>query len=241
MAGETRAMGGSGIAMSEREAASALRWWLEAGVDVATQEDPRNWFDRQGRAAPADEPLTRAPEPLPDTLEAFQRWLSTSPDAPLAAARSKPVLPQGAEGAEVMLLFDPPSREELASGTPVGGAAAELMERMLAAIGMSGRAYSANLACFHSAGGRLSAKQVEDCAAAARRHVALARPKRLLLLGNAPPRALLGKPLAEARGHVHKVEGVRTVATFHPRHLLENTQHKRLAWQDLLLLTEETP
>jgi DNA polymerase len=241
MAGETLPMGGLGIAMDEREAASALRWWLEAGVDVAIQEEPRNWFERKPAPQPGNEQLEPIAEPLPDTLDAFQNWLSTSPDAPLSATRSKPVLPQGAEGAEVMLLFDPPTREELASASPIGGQAAELMERMLAAIGMTGRAYFANLACFHSPGGRLSPKQVEECAEAARKHVALARPKRLLLLGNAPPRALLGKPLAEARGHVHKIEGIRTVATFHPRHLLDNSTHKRLAWQDLLLLTEEAP
>jgi DNA polymerase len=230
-------MGGSGVAMDTREAASALRWWLEAGVDGAIQENPRNWFERQA-AAQADEPQSPAPEPLLDSLDAFQRWLTTSPDAPLAS-RSKPVAPQGAEGAEVMLISEPPTREELASGLPIAGQSAELMERMLAAIGMGGQAYRANLACFHSPGARLSPKQLEQCGAAARKHVALARPKRLLLLGDAPCQALLGKPLVAARGHVHKVEGVRTVATFHPRQLLKRSSDKRLAWQDLLLLTEE--
>jgi uracil-DNA glycosylase len=70
-------------------------------------------------------------------------------------------------------------------------------------------------------------------------HVELARPKRLLLLGEAPSRTLLGKPLIEARGHVHKIESVRTIATFHPRHLLQRSDHKALAWKDLLLLIEE--
>jgi uracil-DNA glycosylase len=240
MAGKTCLMGGLGVAMDKREAASALRWWLEAGVDAAIQEQPRNWFEREAAPAPGDEPPSAA-EPLPETLEAFQQWLSTSPGAPLAAARSKPVLPNGAEGAQVMLISEPPSRDELASGLPIGGEAAELMERMLAAIGMAGQAYSANLSCFHSPGARLSPKQLEECAAAARKHVALARPKRLLLLGDVPSRALLGKPLVEARAHVHKVEGVRTVVTFHPRQLLRRPSDKRLAWQDLLLLTEEAP
>jgi DNA polymerase len=230
-----------GVGMDMHEAASALRWWLEAGVDTAIQEDPRNWFERQ-TAAPddTDEPPAGPPEASPDSLEGFQHWLATSPDAPLAS-KSKPVLPVGAEGAEVMLISEPPARDELASGLPIGGESADLMERMLAAIGMAGQAYSANLACFHSPGARLSPKQLEQCAAAARKHVALAKPKRLLLLGDAPSRALLGKPLVDARGHVHKIEGVRTVATFHPSHLLKRTDHKRLAWQDLLLLTEEAP
>ena len=229
-------MGGPGIAIDAREAASALRWWLDAGVDVATQEEPRNWLERTPEIRPLD-PLPK-PEPPPSTLEAFRQWLA-GPDAPLASARSKPVLPDGAEGAEVMLLCEPPTRDELAAGQPIGGEAAILMERMLKAIDLDDKAYAANLACFYAPGSRLSDKELELCASAARRHVALARPKRLLLLGDAPCRALLGKPLLQARGHVHKVEGIRTVATFHPRQLLKRPSDKSLAWKDLLLLIEE--
>ena len=231
-------MGGTGIAMGEREAASALRWWLESGVDVAVQEQPRNWFERGAEPATIEE---RQPEvPAPACLETFHQWIAGS-NAPLFTGRSKPVLPQGIEGAEVMLLAEPPTRDELASGLPIGGEAAELMERMLAAIGMAGQAYSANLSCFPSASPRLSPKDLETCGESARRHVALAKPKLLLLLGDAPCRAVLGKALLQARGHVHKVEGVRTVATFHPRQLLKRPSDKALAWKDLLLLTEETP
>jgi uracil-DNA glycosylase len=222
--------------MDAREAASALRWWLEAGVDVATQDEPRNWLERTPEVRTLDR--THEPAPLPSTLEAFRQWLA-GPDAPLASARSKPVLPVGAEAAEVMLLCEPPTRDELASGQPIGGEAAVLMERMLKAIDLDGKAYSANLACFHSPASRLSDKELELCASAARHHVALAQPKRLLLLGDAPCRALLGKPLLKARGHVHKVEGIRTVATFHPRQLLKRPSDKALAWKDLLLLIED--
>ena len=79
----------------------------------------------------------------------------------------------------------------------------------------------------------------EACAEIARKHIKLARPKRLLLLGDGPAQALLGKPIAQARGHVHKVEGVRTVATFHPRALINQPSNKSLAWKDLLLLMED--
>lgn len=233
-------MGGVEVA-DGNEAASALRWWIEMGVDVATQEAPRNWFDRPAPAGgtPLDTPS--APAALPESLESFRLWLTGDPAAPLASPRSRAIAPHGEAEAEVMLLSEPPTRDELTDGRPIGGDAAALMERMLAAIGMSGKAYSANLACFHSPGARLSPKQLEDCAAAARQHIALAKPKRLLLLGDTPSRALLGKPLLQARGHVHRVESVRTVATFHPRQLLKRTSDKALAWKDLLLLTEENP
>jgi DNA polymerase len=59
------------------------------------------------------------------------------------------------------------------------------------------------------------------------------------LFGDGPSQALLGKRLIDARGHIHKLEGVRSVATFHPRHLIKRPLDKSLAWQDLLLLMED--
>jgi DNA polymerase len=85
----------------------------------------------------------------------------------------------------------------------------------------------------------MSKSDREACAVIARRHIALARPKRLLLLGEGPAQTLLGKPFAQARGHVHRIEGVRTVATFHPRQLIHHNASKSYAWQDLLLLMED--
>ena len=116
----------------------------------------------------------------------------------------------------------------------------DLTQRMLAAIGISADdAYSASLACFHAPGARMSEQDREACAEIARRHIRLVQPKRLLLFGDGPSLALLGKRVLEARGHAHKVEGIRTVATFHPRELINRPSNKSLAWKDLLLLMEE--
>lgn len=236
-------MGGEGIGISGAEAAGMLCWWLEAGVDVAVQEEPRNWLRQEAPAEsiPAQEAPAAAPEEeVPETLDLFRDWLAASNAVPLARSGGRRVLPVGAEDAPVMILADVPSGEEAAAGQPIAGDARELAERMLAAIGIrADEAYLANISCLHAPGQRLSDRDLQECAAVARRHVALARPKRLLLFGDAPARALTGKPLAEARGHVHTIEGVRTVATFHPRHLLKRTSDKALAWKDLLLLMEE--
>ena len=85
----------------------------------------------------------------------------------------------------------------------------------------------------------MTAADRDACAEIARKHIRLAKPQRLLLLGDGPSQALLGKPLAAARGHAHKIEGVRAVATFHPRHLIKRPLDKSLAWKDLLLLMED--
>ena len=226
--------------LSQAEAASVLRWWLESGVDTLVREEARNWLVAPPKQAPSAVEATVAAPTLPEDLSTFRHWLAADPAAPLASAKSRPVAPQGAEGQEIMLLAEMPGREEASAGQPIAGDAWELATRMLAAIGLAPeQAYSANLSCFYAPAARLSPKELEDCAVAARRHVALARPKRLLLLGDAPARALTGKSLVEARGHVHKIEGVRTVATFHPRFLLQHPAQKAQAWSDLLLLMEE--
>jgi uracil-DNA glycosylase family 4 len=234
-------MGGDHDRLTAAEAASVIGWWLEAGVDVAIQEQPRAWLGAAAAPSPEAHVIeAQVTQEIPDTLNAFRAWLGDTPSLPLAKGNARRVLPVGLEAAEVMLLCDMPTPEDATEGQPIAGPAWELTERMLAAIGFSTeQAYFASLTCFHSPGRRLTGEELEACAAIARRHIALAKPKRLLLLGDGPNRALLGKPLTTARGHVHKVEGVRTVATFHPRFLLDRPSNKALAWRDLLLLMEE--
>jgi DNA polymerase len=149
-------------------------------------------------------------------------------------------MPHGPENAEIMLLSEAPTLEDFAAGQPIGGDSWELARQMLAAIKIpSEQAYSASLSCLHVPGARMSPDDRAACAEIARRHISLVKPKRLLLMGDGPSLALLGKPLPKARGHVHKVEGVRTVATFHPRQLINQPSNKSLAWKDLLLLMED--
>lgn len=252
-------MGGYLESLGAVEARSALAWWLDAGVDAAIQEEPRNWLKPpnpsgtvpvRGRslADPGTVPerglsQTNASNltlPSQETLSELQQWLASSVELPLAGPSARRILPHGPVNAAVMLLSDSPALEDAAAGQPIGGDAWELIRRMLAAIKIDAdEAYSASLSCFHAPGARLSKEDRDSCAEIARRHISLARPKRLLLFGDGPCLALLGKRLIDARGHVHKVEGVRTVVTFHPRHLVNRPLDKSLAWRDLLLLMED--
>ncbi len=237
-------MGGDLDRIGTAEAASTLAWWLQAGVDTAIAEAPRNWLKPKSEQPPSvtGQPAIVAPaaDQLPDTLDLFRDWLKEAPELPLGNAGARRVMPHGFEAAPVMLIAEMPSGEDSAEGRPLAGDAWLLMERMLAAIGIdAAAAYSASLSCFHSPGPRMSPQELQQCAAIARRHVAAAKPRRLLLLGDGPALALLGKRLVQARGHVHKIENVRTVATFHPRQLMGRPSDKALAWKDLLLLMEE--
>jgi DNA polymerase len=237
------AVGGDVEPIGIAEARSALAWWLEAGVDVAVQESPRDWLrpaapKTQASAEPAA--VSNVAEPDPETLAALQQWLASSAQVPLASVSTRRILPHGPENAPVMLLSDSPALEDAASGQPIGGDSWVLATRMLRAIGISAdEAYSASLSWLHAPGSKISETDRAALAEVARRHIRLAKPQRLILFGDGPCLALLGKRLVEARGHVHRVEGVRAVATFHPRHLINRPLDKSLAWRDLLLLMED--
>ncbi len=232
-------MGGEMQAIDRGAAASLVGWWLEAGVDAAVSETPRDWLGRQ-KPLPEAPPATTALTEKPADLAAFQAWLAAAPGLPMDRPGAIRVASHGPETAKVMLLSDLPAREDAADGKPVGGEAWALTSKMLMAIGVDAtEAYVASLSPFHAPGARFNG-DLEACAAIARDHLRLARPERLILFGDAPAKALIGEPLARARGKVHRVEGIRTIATFHPRWLLQRPSDKALAWRDLLLLMSES-
>jgi DNA polymerase len=229
-------------------AASALQWWLDAGVDVVVAEEPRDWLRAKHApppletkahalvAAPADE------EALPGQLDLFREFLRTSERLPFAAPSAPRVCPAGDPGAGLMIMIDMPTAEDCTAGTLLSGAVGRLFDRMLAAIGRDrGSVYFAALSCLGSADGKLGGGE-KQCALLARHHVGLAAPKALLLFGDGASKALLGLPVARARGRWHEVAThagpVRTIATISPRQLLNHPAQKAHAWADLQMLME---
>lgn len=205
---------------------SALDWWARAGVDTSITEAPRDWLRPPAReAAPAAVPLAIEP-PQP-----------AAPD-PFAVA------PSGTAAAGLMVLVDMPEPEDIAGGRLLSGPAGRLFDRMLAAIGRERDAvYIASIAATRTPTGRIEAAALAGHAAAARRQVAAAAPRVLVLLGDTTSRAFLEMPVAAARGAVHQVEiegiPMRAIATFHPRTLLQHPLAKAEAWTDLRRIAQE--
>ena len=235
-------------------AASAIDWWREAGVDALVDEAPRDWLAavEPAKTAPrAAAALAAVAEiiPLPDTLAAFEAW-RIGPDAPEAGWPGRPIAAQGSAASDIMVMIDLPEREDADSGILMSGAAGRLFDRMLAAIGLDRASiYLVPVCATRPVAGRVSPEIEDRLNEVARHHVLLARPKRLLLLGNAPSRALLGADATRARGSLHVVNlnGVKqsvmgndvatqAVASFHPRFLLERPAAKAEAWKDLQML-----
>src|SRR5205823_1466491 len=104
------------------EARSALTWWLDAGVDVAVQEEPRDWLAPPAPRKPnATEPtpLANVAEPAHETLAELQSWLASSMQLPLASATAKRILPHGPEQPAIMLLSDAPTVDDAMAGQPI--------------------------------------------------------------------------------------------------------------------------
>jgi DNA polymerase len=140
-----------------------------------------------------------------------------------------------------MMLVDQPEPDDADAGHLMSGDVGRLFDRMMAAIGRDRASiYLASVALGRPTGGTVDAKTGDLFARLVRHHVALARPRVLLLLGDRPARTFLGTGFVEARGRVHDIEldggATRAIATFHPRTLLQQPAQKARAWADLQLL-----
>ncbi|HWJ37945.1 MAG TPA: hypothetical protein VNR86_04205, partial [Sphingomicrobium sp.] len=113
MGGEVCAVGGTVELIGNAEARSALAWWLEAGVDVAVQEEPRDWLKpsapRVRPAPPETAPIPNIAPPSHETLVDLQSWLASSTQLPLASTTARRIMPHGPENAAVMLLTEAPT------------------------------------------------------------------------------------------------------------------------------------
>ncbi|WP_298091853.1 uracil-DNA glycosylase [uncultured Sphingomonas sp.] len=249
-------------------AASALDWWHDAGVDLIVGDDPFDWlaappheaFAPMPGLAPVAAPAPvvaapAAPSALPDTLEAFATW-RMGPEAPEQGWTGISLAATGPADAAIMVLVDCPDRDDGQANRLLSGAPGRLFDRMLAAIGLSRDSVHVAAVCARRpAAGRMPRELETRLGEVSRHHVGLIAPKRLLLLGNAASRAILGTEMGQARGILHRLnhrtgtEGAAigsdtgsdtgVVASFHPRFLLEKPVAKAEAWRDLQLLMKD--
>lgn len=223
-------------------AASALEWWADAGVDTLVEDELRDWF---AAPAPPVRPLavTSAPpaDLPPDTLDAFLTWRmgEAVPEASWNAGRV-PVVAQ--KNPSLMILTDLPEPDDSAEAGWMTGPVGVLLDRMLAAIGeVRDTVVVAGIAHARPLTGRMPADAQGALEELARRLVTLAAPRKLLLFGAEPCRALLGPDGSRGGLRTLNHDGIAcpTIATFHPRFLLERPLAKAETWRHLQLLIRE--
>jgi DNA polymerase len=157
------------------------------------------------------------------------------------------VFADGNPSARLMFVGEAPGRDEDREGLPFVGRAGQLLDRMLAAIGLDRTgAYIANIVPWRPPGNRTPTPQeTQLCLPFIQRQIELANPDVLVLLGGSAATGLTGAKdgILRMRGRWLDYDtGTRTIkalATLHPAYLLRTPSQKKLAWRDFRALKAE--
>ena len=248
--------------MDWHAARAALEWQVELGVTEVISETPINRFEQVApppkagvapqvsapvapvEAAPALDPVVEAETAAGGVtdLAALQAAMAAFPHCELRKGARNLVFSDGVSGSSVMIIGEAPGRDEDRIGKPFVGRAGQLLDRMLAAIDM-GRdkdgahsVYITNVLPYRPPQNRdPKPDEMAMMLPFLKRHIELAKPQVLVVMGNISCQALLGKRgITRLRGQWTEAEGKPVLPMFHPAYLLRNPAAKREAWADLL-------
>jgi DNA polymerase len=238
-------------------ALALLDWQVELGATEAICDAPLNRYEAPAKIAapgPVATPLAVPETVKVDAVEEARHLAAAASDlgtlrsamesferCDLKRGARQLVFSDGIAGAPVMIVGEAPGREEDLQGKPFVGRAGQLLDRMLAAIGL-GRAeadnpvYITNVLPWRPPQNRdPSPEEIAMMRPFLDRHIALAEPKLLVIMGNISAQALLGKRgITRLRGNWIEAQGLPAMPMFHPAYLLRNPAAKREAWADLL-------
>src|ERR1700720_2950888 len=260
----------------DREAALALlRWYIEMGADEAIAFEPEDRLAPPATSMPPPAVPTpirgQSPRPVPaappaalteslgeaaqsarrlassaDSVEALAALVAGFDGCPLKRTATNTVFIDGNPAAPVIISGEGPGADEDRIGRPFVGRAGQLLDRMLAAIGLDrGAVQITNVIYWRPPGNRKpTTAEIAACLPFVLRHIALANPRVLILCGGPAASALLpvsdGIPRLRGRWFELAVPGldkpVPTLPMFHPAFLLRTPERKREAWRDLLAL-----
>jgi len=262
--------------LSDRKAALALlRWYVEMGADEAIVDEPANRLavpqvsgappviapvprPRPAQAVAASPPSAFADSPaegaqsarrlaaLADSVSALAGSIADFDGCALRHTATNTVFADGNPAAPVMIIGEAPGADEDRIGRPFVGRAGQLLDRMLATIGLDRNSVLiTNVVYWRPPGNRTpTAAEIASCLPFVLRHIALVRPKVLVLCGATAAGALLpqGQGITRLRGRWFDLavpgleRPVPTLPMFHPSFLLRAPERKREAWRDLLSL-----
>ena len=177
-------------------------------------------------------------------LTALRQECLSCTACPLAATRQKVVFGVGMEDAEVLFVGEGPGANEDATGEPFVGAAGQLLDRMLAGVGLSRQKniYIGNIVKCRPPGNRDPLPEEQDaCIGWLRRQTAILRPKIIVCLGRIAACRIMDPEFRVTRQHGQFVQknGVWMMGTFHPAAILRNPAQKADAFTDLVALRDK--
>lgn len=181
-----------------------------------------------------------------NTLDELRAAMEGFEGCNLKRTAKNTVFADGNSQARIMAVGEAPGRDEDAQGLPFVGRSGQLLDRMLAAIGLDrDTVYISNVLAWRPPGNRTpTPAEIEICRPFIERHIELVSPKVLLMLGGASAKTLLqtSDGILRLRGKWKKfsVGGseIDAMPMLHPAYLLRQPAQKALAWQDLLKLKQ---
>jgi uracil-DNA glycosylase len=260
--------------MTARQAAEALAWLAEMGADEITGETAVNRFGTMPPPKPPPRPLLPPVEkpavakPPPrvialaasdgttasacNSLHDIEMALEAFEACPLKKTATKLCFADGNPTARVMLIGEAPGRDEDLQGKPFVGRSGQLLDRMLAAIGLSrasaerdNAVFITNVVFWRPPGNRTPTdSEASMCLPFLLRTIELQQPDFIVCLGATPALRLTGRSegILKLRGTWLEAQiGGRRIAvlpTLHPAYLLRQPAQKRLAWRDMLQLRQ---
>jgi uracil-DNA glycosylase len=258
--------GHSGLNEVLRGAESLLAFWADAGVEALYADQPVNRLLRPEPPKPAPAALAGPAHPAagPDIAAAVEeaQMLAAAADSleSLAAAIAafngcglkfegarQSVFARGTESADIMLIGEGPGADEDVRGLPFVGRAGQLLDKMLAAAGLTERVFITNTVYWRPPGNRTpTTAEQAVCRPFVERAISLVNPKALLLAGGASAKSMLGREegILSLRGRWFEwssADGtinLPALPTLHPAFLLRTPGAKKKAWGDLLTLVE---
>jgi DNA polymerase len=254
--------------MKDKDGLGTLNWLIEAGADEAIGETPVNRLNAKAAqpvsmlpSKPAPVRSSTSPMAKPvlssggdaiadaqalaaaaNTLAELKHALESFDGCALKRTAANTVFADGRPEGRVLFIGEAPGRDEDRIGKPFVGRAGQLLDRMLASIGLDRNvnAYITNVINWRPPDNRdPSPEEAAMCLPFLRRHIELANPGVIVLLGAVAARHVMGisDGIMKSRGRWMEYRvGERMVPvmpTLHPAYLLRQPAHKKLAWRDL--------
>ncbi len=206
-----------------------------AGSQPASPNPPPVAADASPNQFPDESPN----ESLTESLDAVKKEVSACRQCELHRNRTHTVFGCGSADADWLLVGDAPGQNEDLQGQPFVGRAGQLLDQMIAALGMKReQVFIANvLKCRPPDDRDPLPQEIEQCEPYLHRQLALIQPKVIVALGETISQVLLksSEPLGKLRGKEHQYgrDNIPLVATYHPADLLQSPAQKAAAWDDL--------
>ena len=236
----------------------APRLVIGPSADAPPRVDPqagnRPPLDRSRPAAPLAAPMPLPPDSAvmaareeaksAQSLDQLRSILDGFTGCTLRATATRLVFADGNPQARVMFVGEAPGRDEDIEGLPFVGRSGKLLDRMMAAIGLTrANSYIANIVPWRPPGNRTPTPQESAiCLPFTLRQIELVDPDVLVCLGGPSAQTLLGSREGILRtrgrwfGFATGRREIRATATLHPAYLLRQPLQKRLAWRDFLAI-----